>query len=208
MAEPRLTIINIIQIILENIIYIISNSYVFLTDQYLWCMNIYYYYLPKYTITWIKNNNIIHKIKFNTINSHDISKSLNTTKPDYYIISYKPESIYLTYIKQELLPSSIPLEINITPCNFHFINVLIKSNTKKTNITSFLFNRNNNYYISNMIIFDKYFNNYISRKLLPDDEQDINEIHIIDNMANNIILNKNQYILLSSTNYTIINKSE
>ena len=137
-----------------------------------------------------------------------ITKSLKINKPDYHIILYKPESLYYIYIKEHLFPDNLPLHINIIPCNFHFISVVVKSNIKETNITSFLFNRTNNHYISNMILFDKSFNNYISTNLLSTTESDINEIHIIDNMANNFVLNADQHIFLYSDSYTIINKSK
>ena len=210
MPELKITFINIIQIILENIIYTITNSIIILNNLYLWCEKTYYNRLPKYTMIWMKDNLVKYSIKFDThLDTTIQSIPCRLDNSDYCVIFYKPECVYYTYIKLGLPCNIIPPSITITPCNFHFISVIIKFNTKEVNITSFLFNRTNNYYISDMILFDKAFNNYIKKKFLRAYEQlYIKEIHVIDNMANNIILNENQYIALASNTYSIINKSE
>ena len=94
---------------------------------------------------------------------------------------------------------------NLLPCKFTFISVLIKTDTKSYDITSFLKDNKEYYYVCNSILFNKNFMNWIFINYIKNELDDYN-ILIMDNVCNQITLNMNQVIKLNLNNYEIYNE--
>ena len=95
-------------------------------------------------------------------------------------------------------------EIKNNYCNFSFILVQIRSNNNTYDLTKFLKNNYDNYYIINNILFNKNFINWLIINYYNINLYDYN-IDIIDQNIKNIKLTSNQYIKLNLNNYEILN---
>ena len=96
------------------------------------------------------------------------------------------------------------IKINLEPCNFEFIMVVIKSNNQSYNISKILKNNNHNYYVNGNKLFTRDFINWIALyhlKITLDNP----EILIMDKSIKEIKLNPSQFILLHKDKYEIIN---
>ena len=94
-------------------------------------------------------------------------------------------------------------KINLEPCNFEFIMVVIKSNNQSYNISKILKNNSHYYYVNGGKLFTKNFINWIALyhlKITLDNP----EILIMDKSIKEIKLNSSQFILLHKDKYEII----
>jgi len=98
-------------------------------------------------------------------------------------------------------------------CNYNFILVLLKLSTKddenyNIDITSILKNNKISYYVSNAILFDKSFYDWLSirhlnNKLGLGNTINIQGVDIIDQYAEHISITNKQFIKLNKNDYSI-----
>jgi hypothetical protein len=98
-------------------------------------------------------------------------------------------------------------------CNYNFILVLLKLSTKddenyNIDITSILKNNKISYYVSNAILFDKSFYDWLSirhlnNKLVLGNTINIQGVDIIDQYAEHISITNKQFIKLNKNEYSI-----
>ena len=163
-------------------------------------INYYYIYYPPivFNIHIIKNSKIIHKCNFLDV------ILLEDTEYDYIVYNEDYNEMILSYLYNNINEIN---EINkLLPCNFKFISVLIKTNNNSYDITLFLKDNKEYYYICGATLFNKNFMNwtyinYIKKNL---NELDDYSITIMDNLCNQITLNKNQSIKLNQDDYEIL----
>ena len=89
-------------------------------------------------------------------------------------------------------------------CNFNFIIVIAITKDKEYDITNFLKNSNHTYYVVDTNLFNRNFNKWLCMNYLKTN-CNISCIKIIDNNANHIQINNNQYITLGFNSYHIKN---
>ena len=94
--------------------------------------------------------------------------------------------------------------IGLVPCKFEFLLVLIKIGAESHDITSILKNNKNYYYVVNNYLFNESFMNWLFINHIKKKFVEYN-IYILDNMTNEIVLNKTQCIHLQQDNYKLIN---
>tara|TARA_Y100000591_G_C21804817_1_gene684198 strand:+ start:607 stop:1170 length:564 start_codon:yes stop_codon:yes gene_type:complete len=153
-----------------------------------------------YKVYSIKNDIII--IKNNIIKDKYPHNSDIKYKYDFCQINYKKSDIILKIIKEKY--ENIDIE-NIKECNFKFILVnLIINNNKKINITNYLKNSIESYYVKDSEIFNVNFKKWLILDYLKENiDVDNITVEIIDQNANSIELTKNQYIKFGLNNYLI-----
>ena len=162
-------------------------------------LNIYTYYFPKkidlHNILLIKNSKIIQKLKDNYF--------INTSVDFEYIIYKKPYNnkilIIFLYNLDEIKTNPKYME----PCNYVFLSVIIKQDDCTHNITTILNNIGHYYYIPNNILFNEIFMNWLFINHLKIKLNNYS-INILDNQANELLLNNKQYILLNKDSYEIM----
>ena len=156
-------------------------------------IQLYMYFYKEKNILFVKDNKIIKTINFND--------TKNIPKSEYFVVNYNLENNKLVKVSDDYsildYPNNIP-----NCCNFRFILAVIKSNDKTIDISKYLYNDNETYYLENSILFDKNFMNWMCINYLKEDLQDI-KINIIDHNANSIELDSSQYIKLGLNNYHI-----
>lgn len=155
-----------------------------------------------------KDNNFNSIIIMKNTKIIDTIYNLERMKLSYtnydYIIYKKYHTNKLLINLHENINTLTPEEI--IPCEFEFLFVLIKIRDKTHNITNILNNTNHYYYVKNNILFNQIFMNWLfffHLKLI--NSLDEYTITILDNKANQIIINNNQKIKLNINNYEIIN---
>ena len=150
-----------------------------------------------YNILFIKDSRIVHKFKnFEYNDNINIKYNYIIYKKildDKTLITFNDHIDDIQQIKQEILP-----------CNFEFLIVVIKVEEKSYDITSILKNKKNYYYVVNNYLFNVSFMNWLFINHIKKNFLEYN-IVILDNMANEIIINKTQSIRLHKTCYEIIN---
>ena len=152
-----------------------------------------------YNILYIKDSLIVSKSK--TIDSIDPIDKLYI---NYDYIIYKILSN--EKILMALYTCIDDISIELTPCNFEFLLVMVKVNGESYDISSILKNNNNYYYIVNNYLFNKSFMNWLFINHLKKINTFLKyDIVFLDNMANENTINETQYIKLNKTNYEIIN---
>ena len=91
-------------------------------------------------------------------------------------------------------------------CSFEFIFVLIKTDTESHNITTFLKNNSEYYYVCDASLFNKNFMNWIFISFIKK-ELDNYKIVFLDHKCQEIIINKNQHVKLHESNYEILSST-
>ena len=156
-------------------------------------IQLYMYFYKEKNILFVKDNKIIKTINFND--------TKNIPKSEYFVVNYNLENKKLVKVSDDYsildYPNNIP-----NCCSFRFILAVIKSNDKTIDISKYLYNDNETYYLENSILFDNNFMNWICINYLKENLQDI-KINIIDHNANSIELDSSQYIKLGLNNYHI-----
>ena len=148
-----------------------------------------------YDILIIKDSQIINK--FN-INNNNID--MLCIKYDYVIYKNLFNEKRLTSLYNNI----DNLVSKLVPCNFEFLFVVIKHNKESYDITSILKNYNNYYYVVNNYLFNESFMNWLFINHIKKKYTEYT-INILDNMTNEIVLNKTQSIHLQKNDYEIIN---
>ena len=145
----------------------------------------------------IKNSEIVHSI-------YNLEK-MKQLYINYDYIIYKKYYIDKLLINlHENINTLTPEEI--IPCEFEFLFVSIKTIDNTYNITNILNNTNHYYYVKNNILFNEIFMNWLfffHLKLINSLYE--YTITILDNKANEIIIDNTQKIKLNINNYEIIN---
>jgi len=155
--------------------------------------DLYVYFNTNSDILFIKNNRVIKKYNFTNID--------NIPKSDYFVVNYNNNNNNLVKISDDYSILDYPEKIPDV-CKFRFILAMIKTDDKKVDITKYLHNDNESYYLENSILFDKNFNNWICMNYLNEEFDNI-KINLIDHNANEIELNSSQFIKLGINNYHI-----
>jgi hypothetical protein len=154
----------------------------------------YYKYNTSNNIIIVKNSQLSYKnlIKFNDLD-YIIYSQNNNTNDDKILTQLFTNINDIINIKNPLIE-----------CNFTFILVLIKTNNSSYDITKFLKNIYEYYYVNNAILFDPNFMNWISIHYIkyPLDNYTIT---IMDNCCKEVSLTSLQYIKLNKTDYEILN---
>lgn len=170
---------------LINIFNLIKNIFYIKYD------NIYIISNAKIITNYSKNN---YLKKLNNFNNN------NLLNHDTFII-HKIEYNNIIYYCNNFILLNPELKNNYT--TYSFILIQITSNNNTYDLTKFLKNSYDNYYIINNILFDINFMNWIIIN-----KYNINlynyTIDIIDNNVENIKLTPNNYIKLNLNNYEII----
>ena len=142
-------------------------------------------------IIFVKEGKIIKKCNID---------NFSIPKADYCVIC---KNVNLDLVKVVNDFSDIKNEYEyLNQCMFNFILVMLKTELGDVDITNYLKNQNNTYYIENAEIFDKNFLNWICLKHLNKKYKKMS-IYLLDHNANEIILEENQFIKLGNNNYYI-----
>jgi hypothetical protein len=170
---------------LINIFNLIKNIFYIKYD------NIYIISNAKIITNYSKNN---YLKKLNNFNNN------NLLNHDTFII-HKIEYNNIIYYCNNFILLNPELKNNYT--TYSFILIQITSNNNTYDLTKFLKNSYDNYYIINNILFDINFMNWIIINKYNIDLYNYT-IDIIDNNVENIKLTPNNYIKLNLNNYEII----
>jgi len=150
------------------------------------------------SIIYIKDNKIINNNKeqcdfFVKIYKNEKNKNMIKVSNDYSILTTQ----------------------EIKKCNYNFILVLLKifpltsEEHYEIDITNILKNNNISYYAEDALLFDYNFYNWLIIKHFNKlSIIDIQEVELIDQLANNISITKKQYIKLKSDKYLICEYKE
>lgn len=169
----------------------------YLRHLYLKMLVLWYRFFNKNKdLIFVKENKIIEKSNI---------KNFSIPKGDYCVIykniNFKNTNIDLVKVINDF--SDIKNEYRyLNQCIFNFILVILKTEEGDIDITNYLKNQNNTYYIENAEIFDKNFLNWICLKHLNKKYKKMS-IYLLDHNANEIILEENQFIKLGNNNYYI-----
>tara|TARA_B100001093_G_scaffold519868_1_gene611009 strand:- start:2136 stop:2723 length:588 start_codon:yes stop_codon:yes gene_type:complete len=181
--------------------------YLYLVRIFVWFNNIFQkilLFINSYNISKddsntlvIKDSKIIQKFNVYNLNNDKINILYN-----YHYLVYK-------YICEDKILTSLfvkmdNLILELTPCNFEFLLVIIKVDEKTYDITNILNNKNNYYYIVNNNLFDSIFMdwlfvNHIKNKFIA------YNIVLLDNNTNEKTINEKQHIKLNKNDYEIVN---
>jgi hypothetical protein len=162
-----------------------------------------YYLTFENNILFIKNSKIVNQIK----NLDGIDNITNIyINYDYIIYKINVQDKCLITIHNDInnINDLGNNDCEVHPCNFTFLLVVIKTNEKSYDITEFLKNPKNYYYVTNNILFNKLFMNWLFISHIKEELLEYS-IVFLDNTITEITIDKTQYIKLNNTNYDIIN---
>lgn len=163
---------------------------------------VYYLTLKHNNILFITNSKIVGKFK-NLDNITNINYAY-----DYIIYKRDLQNKVFITIHNDII-DIIDIKNNNSefyPCNFTFLLVVIKTNDMSYDITDFLKNPKNNYYVTNNILFNKSFMNWVFISHIKKELLEY-EIVFLDNTVTEVTIDKTQYIKLNKNNYEIINNN-
>ncbi len=188
-------------IIFNYVMRIISNIYTYFYQIYYTKLS---YYYPPHDIAFIKNS----EIKF-TCTYNNFLTMIFFSNFDYYVFNHTVNNQILKKISTNIEDLQIykDIELNknlmLKPCNFQFIMVLFKIADDSIDVTNIINNKDSFYYVQEATIFDRNFINWIGINHL---KKPLNNVTVVflDDIAQEITLNSNQYIKLGTTAYTII----
>ena len=144
------------------------------------------------------NRKLIAKEKYNSFNKMlDLKKFILEDNNDYFLIHQIDYLDINFFSKNKLLNYD-----SLKKTNFTFILVEIINSKNIIDITNFLNNNTNCYYLQNNILFDKNFITWLQYNKF--DIENNYKINIIDNNINSVVLDKTKYIKLSYDTYNII----
>lgn len=154
-----------------------------------------------YKIYLIKNSKIIKKL-------HNINRDYTPIDIDYIVYKQDTNNKLLLKLFNNIDICSLDQK-SLKPCTFFFLSVILKIGVMNYNITNILNNKENYYYIIDAKLFTYSFMNWLVLYHLKIpinifNNSSIYSIEILDNTANEIILNNNQYILLKNNSYEIL----
>lgn len=190
-----------------NIIYVFYKIYDMLLTIYIILINKLNYlyssidkklYKSKNFVYIFNDNKFISKENYDSfIKIYDLKKIMNEENNKYFFIHE------INYLEINFLSNNRFLNNDsLIKTNFTFILVEIINSKNTIDITNFLNNTINCYYLQDNILFDKNFIIWLQYNEF-NIEKDY-KINIIDNNINTIELDKNKYIKLSNNSYDII----
>jgi hypothetical protein len=190
-----------------NIIYVFYKIYDILLTIYIILINKLNYlyssidkklYKSKNFVYIFNDNKFISKENYDSfIKIYDLKKIMNEENNKYFFIHE------INYLEINFLSNNRFLNNDsLIKTNFTFILVEIINSKNTIDITNFLNNTINCYYLQDNILFDKNFIIWLQYNEF-NIEKDY-KINIIDNNINTIELDKNKYIKLSNNSYDII----
>ena len=181
--------------------------YLYLVRIFVWFNNIFekiLLFINSYIISednsntlLIKDSKIIQKFNIYNLNNDKINIQYNY---DYLVYKYICEDKIFT----SLLVKMDNFILELTPCSFEFLLVIIKVDEKTYDITNILNNKNNYYYIVNNNLFDSIFMDWLFINHLKNKFTKYN-IVLLDNNTNEKTIDEKQHIKLSKNDYQIIN---
>lgn len=161
--------------------------------------NCYSNYFPiKESVIIIKDS----KIKY--ICNDDLS-SLKDDDHNYVIYNEYYNDKRLSRLVNRIQDISL-LKNKMVPCKFEFIFVLIKTDTDSYDITTFLKNNKEYYYVCDALLFNKNFMNWIFINFIKKNIDNY-KIVFLDNKCKEIIINENQHIKLYESTYEILSST-
>ena len=143
------------------------------------------------------NKKLIAKEKYDSFNKMiELKKLIEENNNNFFI--HQINNLDINFFSNNNLLTYNSLK----KTNFTFILVEIINSKSKIDITNFLNNNTNSYYLENNNLFDKNFIIWLQYNKL--NIEDNYKINIIDNNINTLELDKSKYIKLSSDSYDII----
>lgn len=174
--------------------------YIILINKFTICFNYINkkLYKPINLVYIFNNKKFIAKENYNSFNKmNELKKFIYEDNNNYFLIHQ------INYLDINFLSNNKLLDtLSLKKTNYTFILVEIINSKNKIDITNFLNNTTNSYYLENNNLFDKNFIIWLQYNNF--DIEDNYNINIIDNNINIILLDKTKYIKLLYDKYDII----